>query len=584
MVTPRNEATAGVRGADEQWRMLAEALPLIVWSARPDGFIEYQNNRWYEFSGLRPGTLGDEWRDLVHPDDLSRVASRWDNSIRTGEPFELEYRMRRRDGAWRWLLSRGLPARDEAGGIVRWLGSCTDITDIVGAREAMAREADRLEQMVAQRTRDLQDTQARLAHAQRMEALGQLAGGIAHDFNNVLQSVQGGAELIEQHADDLERTRRLSRVVQGAATRGMAITRRLLALSRYSDLRSEPVEAGPLLAGMAEIFASTLGRGIEVRVEAAAALPLLFADKGQLETVLINLATNARDAMQGTGTLTLAAAAETLAREGGPRHPVGLKPGDYVRLSVTDTGVGMGADILPRALEPFFTTKPIGKGTGLGLSIAQGFAEQSGGGLQIDSIPGYGTTVTLWLPVAAGAAPQEAVAERLHADDEALAGHACVLVVDDEAHVREIVAEQLETLGYPVVPAGSGAEALALLDDGEEVGLLLSDLAMPGMDGITLIREVQRRRPGLPAILLTGFATQGAELALSGTQGGNFSVLVKPIGAQLLADQVAVLLKGARMAEQRAASRGFAFLYCNETGVAPPTPALPRKGGGSSAE
>ena len=345
MVTPRNEATAGVRGADEQWRMLAEALPLIVWSARPDGFIEYQNNRWYEFSGLRPGTLGDEWRDLVHPDDLSRVASRWDNSIRTGEPFELEYRMRRRDGAWRWLLSRGLPARDEAGGIVRWLGSCTDITDIVGAREAMAREADRLEQMVAQRTRDLQDTQARLAHAQRMEALGQLAGGIAHDFNNVLQSVQGGAELIEQHADDLERTRRLSRVVQGAATRGMAITRRLLALSRYSDLRSEPVEAGPLLAGMAEIFASTLGRGIEVRVEAAAALPLLFADKGQLETVLINLATNARDAMQGTGTLTLAAAAETLAREGGPRHPVGLKPGDYVRLSVTDTPFTPGTSV-----------------------------------------------------------------------------------------------------------------------------------------------------------------------------------------------------------------------------------------------
>jgi signal transduction histidine kinase/CheY-like chemotaxis protein len=455
--------------------------------------------------------------------------------------------------------------RDAEGRTNRWLGTCTDISDIVAAREAIGQEADRLEQMVAERTRDLQEAQTRLAHAQRMEALGQLAGGIAHDFNNVLQTVQGGAALIEQRAGDAERTRRLARTVLEAAARGMAITRRLLAFSRYSDLRSEPVDAAALLAGMVEIFAYTLGRGIEVRMEVAPGLPRLLADKGQLETVLINLATNARDAMQGMGTLILAAAAETLAQESGPRHPITLKAGDYVRLAVTDTGIGMDAETLPRALEPFFTTKPVGRGTGLGLSIAQGFADQSGGGLHIESIPGRGTTVTLWLPIATELEPQAAASNDPGADADVTSEHACVLVVDDDDAVREIVAEQLEMLGYGVLPARSGSEALALLEEGERVGLILSDLSMPGMDGITLIREAQRRQPGLPAILLTGFATQGAELALKGATGDSFSVLLKPVRAQLLADRVAVLLENARKHSRHGRSELTSRACPNET-------------------
>ena len=266
------------------------------------------------------------------------------------------------------------------------------------AEAVLSRSRAELEQLVADRTRDLEVTQAQLAHAQRMEALGQLAGGIAHDFNNVMQAVLGAATLIERRAGEPERVGGLSRMIVDAAGRGAAITRRLLAFARQSDLWSEPIEPQSLLSGMQEILAHTIGSGIVVRVEVAADLPRLFADKGQLETVLVNLATNARDAMPGGGTLVLSAREEAVGDDGGPGALIALEAGRYVCLAVSDTGSGMAPEVLARASEPFFTTKPIGQGTGLGLAMARGFSEQSGGGLQIESVLGRGTTVTLWFP------------------------------------------------------------------------------------------------------------------------------------------------------------------------------------------
>ena len=339
--------------------------------------------------------------------------------------------------------------------------------------------------------------------------------------------------------------RRLARMILDAADRGAGVTRRLLAFSRRGDLRAEPVDAADLLADTKEILTHTLGAGVEIRVAAAAGLPPLLADKSQLETVLVNLATNARDAMAGVGTLTLAACAETLAHDGGTRHPVTLKPGSYLRLSVSDTGTGMDAETLARAAEPFFTTKPTGKGTGLGLAMARGFAEQSGGGLHIESALGRGTTVRLWFPVAQGA-PAVAASQ-----DEAAVGahgepHARLLVVDDDDNVREIITEQMEAAGYAVLSAESGAAALALLDAGTAVDLIVTDLSMPGMDGMALIQETQWRAPGLPAILLTGFATNdAAEIAVGGAINGTFSLLRKPIEGAHLAERVAVLLAAA---------------------------------------
>ncbi len=402
-----------------------------------------------------------------------------------------------------------------------------------------------LEQRVRQEVAAREEAQARLSHAQRMEALGQLAGGIAHDFNNVLQSVGGGARLIEAKPDDLARVRRIAGMISEAAARGSSITSRLLAFSRRADLRVEPVDAAELLAGVQEVLSHTLGAGLTVEVKAADALPPFLTDKGQLETVLINLAANARDAMEGRGAITLTA--ETVSAGQSGETFAHLPPGRYVRLSVADTGCGMTPEVLARASEPFFTTKPRGKGTGLGLAMARGVAEQSGGGLRIRSAPGEGATVSLWFPAASDATQKAQTQFPFAARPRRGAREDCarVLLVDDEAAVREIVAEHLLQAGYAVRTAVGGAEALSLIGGGWPADLLIADLSMPDMDGLTLVAEAQRRRPGLPAIVLTGFATDAAEIAMRGAVSGSFSLLRKPIDGVALAEHVAALLAGA---------------------------------------
>jgi signal transduction histidine kinase len=241
---------------------------------------------------------------------------------------------------------------------------------------------------------------SRLAHSQRMEALGQLAGGVAHDFNNVLQVVQSSARLIERTPEDAAKARHLAATMSEAAGRGANITQRLLTFARRDDLRSEAIDPVTLFASVGDILTHTLGSGVEVKMEISAPLPRMRADRRQLETVMINLAINGRDAMDGRGTLTLSAAREAVTEEGASFHLRRLKPGLYVRISVSDTGRGMSPEVLARACEPFFTTKPEGQGTGLGLATAQGFATQSGGALKIETAHGAGVTVHLWLPAA----------------------------------------------------------------------------------------------------------------------------------------------------------------------------------------
>ncbi len=403
---------------------------------------------------------------------------------------------------------------------------------------------DTLEVRVRKEIAERETAQARAAQAERMQALGQLAGGIAHDFNNVLQAVGGAASLIERRPDDENTVRRLARIAIEAAGRGSSVTRRLLAFGRRGDLRAEPLDANALLYGLREIFAHTLGAGIDIDVRVKAGLPRALADKGQLETALVNLATNARDAMPDGGRLVLAADMECVSASGAA-HPAGLAPGGYVRFTVTDTGTGMDATTLARAGQPFFTTKDMGVGTGLGLPMAKGFADQSGGALSIRSVPGKGTTVELWLPEAgadsslrAGASEHPAAA---HAD--AVGRPARVLVVDDEVVIRDVLSRQLEDAGYDVLTAADGASAIGLIEDGEAVDVLVTDLSMPGMNGLAVIRAAQERRPGLPAILLTGFAGDSAALAMSGLVNGAFLLLRKPIPAQDLVDRIQAVLE-----------------------------------------
>jgi PAS domain S-box-containing protein len=489
---------------------------------------------------------GYGWSKAVHPDDAEPTVEAWNEAVAARRTFVFEHRVRCRDGAWRSFAIRAIPVLNADGSIKEWVGVHTDITQQRQAEAVLTRDKAQLEQLVAERTRELESTQARLAHVQRMEALGQLAGGIAHDFNNVLQSVQGGAGLIERRTTDPEGVRRLARMVFDAASRGSAITRRLLTFSRRGDLRTEAVDPTLLLTDLREILTHTLGAGTSVRVDAPTGLPSLLADKGQLETVLINMATNARDAMGGTGVLTLAAAIEVLPKADGPRPVADLKAGSYVRLGVSDTGIGMTPEVLARVTEPFFTTKPQGHGTGLGLAMARGFIEQSGGGMLIESQPGHGTTVNIWLPMADAASMLDEPGGRAGKDRRGQTRR--LLVVDDELLVREIITQQLEAAGHTVVSAGDSQEALALLDGGEPIDLIVSDLSMPGMDGIALVREANRRRPKLPAILLTGFATNAAEIAVGGAVSGLFSLLRKPVTEQELVERVAMLLEGTEVA------------------------------------
>lgn len=433
--------------------------------------------------------------------------------------------------------------------------------------EAHARElADHLEQQVQLEVAAREDAQMRAARAERIQALGLLAGGIAHDFNNLLQVVMGASILIEDDPGDPGQVRSLAHLVTEEAERGAGITRRLLTVGRVGDLRTETLNLAALLSALREIFMHTLGSEITVLVEVVDGLPDVVVDRAQLETTLINLAANARDAMPHGGRLLIRAATETVAMVP-TTHPAGLAPGNYIRLSVSDTGSGMDPATLARVGQPFFTTKR--NGTGLGLAMAQGFAEQSGGGIEIVSKPSNGTTVTLWLPThlpgltlgaplpvnppAAPSTPAMSV--------QARQASPVVLVVDDEPGIRRVIATILTRGGMSVTVAGDGVEALAVLERGGRVDLLVTDLSMPGMNGIALIAAAQAQRPGLPTLLLTGYAGDGVTLAVNGAIDGSYSLLRKPIrSAQLLERVRALLSEQTRFGEQEEKKISFGNL------------------------
>ena len=423
----------------------------------------------------------------------------------------------------------GLRELDEVAAALRH--SLRDRQAAIGALQSLN---EQLELRIRQETASRVEAQSQLAQSQRMEALGQLAGGIAHDFNNVLQAVIGGLSLIQRRAADEPGVRRLAGMAADAAARGAAITGRLLTFARRGELAATPIPPTALLEGLRDMLAHTIGTGIEVRVVSAPGLPDLLADRAQLETVLINLAINARDAMPDGGTLTLRA----VIAPGDTKPPPNVAAGAYVHLSLTDTGTGMSPDVLARASEPFFTTKEPGQGTGLGLAMARGFAEQSGGGFAIVSTAGQGTTIHLWFPQAS---PAESVPRPPPALPSADQTPMRVLMVDDDAMVREVLAGELEARGFLVTTSADGAAALGLLDAGQPVDLLITDYAMAGMTGLDLITETRRRRPNLPALLVTGFAEARAQEALGSAQDRLTVLLRKPIAGEDLALQAARL-------------------------------------------
>lgn len=407
-------------------------------------------------------------------------------------------------------------------------GVVVDLTEREVRNRELADAYGRLSREVAERER----AEARLHQSQKLEALGQLAGGVAHDFNNSAAVVLAGLALLEKrHGAALAVTgpavARLLLGIKEGAERGASVARRLLSFARQEELRAADIDPAELLGALREVLANALGHSVRVQVEAPTGLPALRADRPRLETTLINLAVNARDAMQDGGTVVLGAATGQLLLE--QAHHLGLVPGAYLRLWVTDTGAGMDRATLARATEPFFTTKPKDRGTGLGLSMADGFAAQSGGALQIESKPGHGTTVTLWLPraQASGTTSQNAEAAPVPVlGDASLRRRA--LVVDDVPVMRRFLRELLNHAGWEATEACGTEEALALLQTDEVFDVLIADLLMPpGPDGMVLIREAQARHPGLLAILISGSEVPPG-LALAAAREG-FITLRKPV-------------------------------------------------------
>ncbi len=537
LVRARRHAAARDRAlheTGERFRIALQNAPVIVYTCDLDLRYTWVTNPVRGFQA--EDMIGRTDEEIRAGEDVSAFTELKLAALQSGTPMHRTIRSTVRGRPMMFDMTAE-PLRNAEGAIVGLTVAAVDLTAGLETEAELRRLNETLEARVRAEVAAREEAQARLAQAQRMEALGQLAGGVAHDFNNVLQGLAGAIQIIRKRAGNAEAVTRLAGMMAESAERGAAITRRLLAFARRVELRAEAIDGTGLLADLHEMLIHTLGRGIAVIIAVEPELPPLWADRGQLETVLVNLATNARDAMPEGGTLTLRA----VAKQVGEAHPAELAAGLYVQLSVIDTGIGMDAATQARAAEPFFTTKPVGQGTGLGLAMARGFAEQSGGALTIDSACGRGTTITLWLPQADS---QLAVAPREPAADTLPAPAATVLLVDDEMLVRRVLAEQLADAGFIVQQADGGAMALAMLADAAVPDVLVTDLAMPGMDGVALIRAVQDRYPRLPAVLLTGYAGLGAATAAGAAIDGTFDLLRKPVSATQLADRIATLLQG----------------------------------------
>ncbi len=457
--------------------------------------------------GMPAGSFEGSTADFlarVHVDDRARIHAEICASLKKRKPFATDLRIIRLDGGVRYLHMRGEVIRDAAGQPLRMSGANIDITERHLAEAALRQLNEELEQRVEAEVAVRQRAEAALRQAQKMEAVGQLTGGVAHDFNNILTAIAGNLYLIERAASDHDRIRQLAASAQRAAERAARVISQLLSFSRQQMLRPQNVDVGDLAGEFLGFLHRTLHEAIEIELRADAGLWACHIDPAQFQSALLNLALNARDAMPQGGRLRIEAR-NIMVDEKMAAMAADLSPGSYVLLTVTDTGRGMAPEVIERAFDPFFTTKDLGKGTGLGLSMVYGFVKQSGGHVTIQSALGEGTTISLYLPKAEGAA--EIGTSSLPAARQIVPGSGTVLVVEDEESVLQVISASLRELGYTVLTAQNSAEALPLLERGEKIDLLISDVIIPrSLNGVELARKVKERQPDIKVLLTSGYA------------------------------------------------------------------------------
>jgi PAS domain S-box-containing protein len=484
-LTERKAAQQALQSAEQQFRLLVQGVTdYAIYMLSPDGIVTNWNPGAQRIKGYAPDEIvGQHFSRFYTEEDRlgGKPQKALETAVKEGR-FESEAWRVRKDGTRFWSHVVIDPIRSAQGEILGFAKITRDVTERKQAAESLERAREALFQ------------------SQKMDAVGQLTGGVAHDFNNLLMAILGSLELLRKRLPPDPGLLRLVDNAMLGARRGATLTQRMLAFARRQELDSRPLELPRLVASMTDLLMSSVGASAEIHTDFPPGLRPVLGDENQVELALLNLCVNARDAMPEGGRIRIGAREERVA----PGNTLGLRPGPYVCLSVTDTGEGMSPETLGRATEPFFTTKGVGKGTGLGLSMVHGMAEQMGGRLALTSRPGQGTTAEIWLPAMEGDSP---AGSPVLSDAAPLAapGKLRVLAVDDDRLVLFNTTAMLEDLGHEVVEAGSGDEALALLEK-DRFDLIITDQAMPRMTGLQLLDIVRQRWPALPVILATGYA------------------------------------------------------------------------------
>ncbi|AKU52334.1 PAS domain-containing protein [Xanthomonas arboricola pv. juglandis] len=539
--TAERLASEALRESERRLDALVRASSQSIFSASAD---------WRELRQLvGEGALSDalsaslNWQqEMVHPDDRARLAEAIAHSIVNKTGLDVEYRVLDADQRVGWTLMRAIPLLDEREQIVEWFGTAADITDKRLAEQQLRQLTETLEERVRERSAALLLAEEKLRQSQKMEAVGQLTGGLAHDFNNLLTAISVGLELLQTRIEQgkYDRLERYVEMAQSSAARATALTQRLLAFSRRQTLAPTSLEVQALVQGMHDIIARTLGPSIALQLRPAAAPWKVLVDAPQLENALLNLCINARDAMPDGGELTIAVANRVL--DAGAAQQLDLPIGEYVCLSVQDTGTGMSADVMSKVFEPFFTTKPIGQGTGLGLSMIYGFTRQSGGHVRIDSEVGVGTTMALYLPRFDGVLAQDEAVPATEQPLRSTAPSCTVLLVEDETAIRVLMSEVLSEAGYRVIETAEGNAAVERLRSQETIDLLVTDVGLTGgLNGRQVADAGRQYRPTLPVLFVTGYAATAAVGAGQLEEG--MEVLTKPFLTVDLERRVAQLLE-----------------------------------------
>ena len=658
-VTDRVLAEQSMRASESLFRTLSQALPNQVWSAPPDGVLDWFNDRVYSYSGHQPGELDQgRWAGMVHGEDIGAAVAAWNHALAIGSTYEVEFRLRDREGNYRWHLGRALPIWDETGAVTRWVGTNTDIEDQKAAVHVMATLNDTLAEQVSQRTAErdriwrlstelmlvadfssriaavnpafttvlgwegtdligtafltlvhpddvdstlrevaglsaghttfkfenryrhldgsyrilawsaspdaghihavardvtaereaaaaMRRTEQALQQSQKMETIGKLTGGVAHDFNNLLQVIAGNLQLLSTDvASNPRAQRRIDNAMDGVL-RGAKLASQLLAFGRRQALEPKVVRIGRNVSTMDDMIRRALGEAIETETVVQSGLWNAFVDVSQVENAILNLCINARDAMDGTGKLTIEVGNAHLDDHYAASHP-DVVPGQYVMIAVSDTGSGMPPEVVAQAFEPFFSTKAEGKGSGLGLSMVYGFAKQSGGHVKIYSEMGFGTTVKMYLPRSLEAEDALAPVDLR----EPKGGSETILVVEDDEGVRETVVDMLSELGYRVLKAPDAASAMAIVSSGIPIDLLFTDVVMPGpLRSPDLARKASEAIPNL-AVLFTSGYTENA-IVHGGRLDAGVELLGKPYTRAALASKIRHVLANR---DQRAGS------------------------------